>query len=171
MEVKKITKPTLEGDTYLVAQAVNHNAEVLEKVLNRLEKLEEWISDGKPLDFDKFSKSEDMTREEAIDMVRKAFAGWEDEFGRGDDWSKEHKARDMAINALEQELFKDAYIRQVVKERDLAIGQLNELGYSLGEKIRENEKCRGCRYNDGEVHAECVVCNKAESEWRYGRNG
>jgi hypothetical protein len=28
----------------------------------------------------------------------------------------------------------------VVKERDIAIGQLNELGYSLGEKIRPCEK-------------------------------
>jgi hypothetical protein len=39
----------------------------------------------------------------------------------------------------EQEPFKNAYI-QVVKERDIAIGQLNELGYSLGEKIRPCEK-------------------------------
>lgn len=46
-------------------------------------------------------------------------------------------------------------------ERDIAIGQLNELGYSLGEKIRPCDKgCGGCHYNDGEPHAECVVCNK-----------
>ena len=139
MKVKKVSKPTLEGDTYLVARAVNHNAEVLEGALNRLEKLEEWVSEDEPIDFDKFSKSEDMAREEAIDMVRKAFAGWEDEFDRGDDWSKEHKARDMAIKALEQEPFKNAYI-QVVKERDIAIGQLDELGYSLGEKIEPRNK-------------------------------
>ena len=40
----------------------------------------------------------------------------------------------------ERESFKNAYI-QVVKERDIAIGQLNELGYSLGEKIRYCEDC------------------------------
>ena len=30
----------------------------------------------------------------------------------------------------------------------------------------ENEKnvCKDCYYNDGEVHAECVICDKAESE-------
>lgn len=37
---KKITKPELDGDTYLIAQAVNHNAELLESALNRIEKLE-----------------------------------------------------------------------------------------------------------------------------------
>lgn len=29
---------------------------------------------------------------------------------------------------------------QIKWERDIAIGQLEELGYSLGEKIREDEK-------------------------------
>ena len=143
MKVKKVSKPTLEGDTYLVARAVNHNAEVLEGALNRIKELEKHLTNEKRAEklrnLEEFVQSEDMAREEAIDMVRKAFAGWEDEFDRGDDWSKEHKARDMAIKALEQEPFKNAYI-QVVKERDIAIGQLNELGYSLGEKIEPRNK-------------------------------
>lgn len=40
MKAKKITKPELEGDTYLIAQAVNNNAEVLEDALNRIKALE-----------------------------------------------------------------------------------------------------------------------------------
>ena len=40
MIAKKITKPTLEGDTYLIAQAVNHNAELLGNALNRIKELE-----------------------------------------------------------------------------------------------------------------------------------
>lgn len=44
------------------------------------------------------------------------------------------------IKTLEQETFKNAYIKQVVKERDIAIGQLNELGYSWGEKIEPCDK-------------------------------
>lgn len=40
MKVKKITKPELEGDTYLIAQAVNHNAELLGNALNRIKELE-----------------------------------------------------------------------------------------------------------------------------------
>lgn len=28
----------------------------------------------------------------------------------------------------------------------------------------EEDVCKGCCYNDGEVHAECVICDKAESE-------
>lgn len=33
----------------------------------------------------------------------------------------------------------------------------------------EDEACKDCYYNDGEVHAECVICDKSESEdkkWR-----
>lgn len=44
-----------------------------------------------------------MTKEEAIEEVEAAFDIWEWEFGAGDDWSKAHEARDMAIKALEQE--------------------------------------------------------------------
>ena len=143
MKVKKVTKQEPYGYTRLIEQVVNHNAEVLESALGRIKELEKHLTKEKRaeklLNFEEFSKSEDMTREEAIDMVKKAFAGWEDEFGTGDDWSREHKARDMAIKALEQEPFKGAYI-QVAKERDIAIEQLRELGYSLGEKIRPCEK-------------------------------
>lgn len=28
----------------------------------------------------------------------------------------------------------------------------------------EKDVCKDCYYNDGEVHAECVMCDKAESE-------
>lgn len=38
-KIKKITKP-FEGDTYLVAQAINRNAEVLEDALRRIWELE-----------------------------------------------------------------------------------------------------------------------------------
>ena len=97
-----------------------------------------------------------MTTEEAISLVRKAFdtwENWESDVNGGDDWSEEHKARDMAIDALEQEPFKGAYI-QVVKERDIAIEQLRELGYSLGEKIRPYEKEQEPII--GEVRAEII---------------
>ena len=141
MEVKKITKQEPYGYTRLIEQVVNNNAEVLEKVLNRLEKLEEWVSEEEPIEIEEFSKSEDMSREEAIGLVEDAFAMWENEFDTGQDWSREHNARDMAVKALEQEPFKNAYI-QVAKERDIAIGQLNELGYSLGEKIEPNDKVK-----------------------------
>lgn len=31
------------------------------------------------------------------------------------------------------------------------------------QKSEENV-CEDCYYNDGEVHAECIICDKAESE-------
>lgn len=169
MKVKKVSKPALHADTYSVACVVNNNAEVLEGALNRIKELEKSMTKE---EIEEFAPSEDMTREEIIALVRVAFAKWENWESDGkDDWSGKHNARDAAIKALEQEPFKNAYI-QVAKERDIAIGQLNELGYSLGEKIKscrcvgnsDNKKCRGCPYNDGEVHAECVVCNNDKSE-------
>lgn len=44
-----------------------------------------------------------MTKEESIAMVRSAFSAWESEYDYGDDWSKEHEARDMAIAALKRD--------------------------------------------------------------------
>ena len=32
------------------------------------------------------------------------------------------------------------------------------------DKVIHNHPCEDCYYNDGEVHAECVICDKAESE-------
>lgn len=43
-----------------------------------------------------------MTREEAIEIVKSAFSAWESEFRvPNDDWSEEHEALDMAIEALQ----------------------------------------------------------------------
>lgn len=45
-----------------------------------------------------------MTREEAIEAVKTAFGMWECEFDCfGEDWTNEHKARDMAIEALQEQ--------------------------------------------------------------------
>lgn len=44
MKVKKVSKP-FEGDNYMVAQAINRNAEVLEDALRRIEKLERQRKD------------------------------------------------------------------------------------------------------------------------------
>lgn len=44
-----------------------------------------------------------MTREEAIEIVKSAFSAWESEFRvPNDDWSEEHEALDMAIEALRE---------------------------------------------------------------------
>jgi hypothetical protein len=61
-----------------------------------------------------------MTREEAIEEVEVAFDIWESEYDTGNDWSKEHEARDMAIKALEQEPVLDKLRERV---------ELEKLGY------------------------------------------
>ena len=46
-----------------------------------------------------------MTREEAIEIVKSAFSAWESEFRvPNDDWSEEHEALDMAIEALKTDI-------------------------------------------------------------------
>ena len=55
-----------------------------------------------------------MTREEAIESVKSAFDAWEYQYDTGDDWSREHEARNMAIKALNQEPCDDATSRQAV---------------------------------------------------------
>lgn len=94
MKVKKVSKPTLECDTYLIAQAVNHNAEVLEDALNRISKLEK-------------------TKLSALQPV-------------------------------------------VPTQNWVPVSERLPKPYN-GES--ENKECRGCPYNDGEVHAECVIEN------------
>lgn len=32
------------------------------------------------------------------------------------------------------------------------------------EADNEKDVCKGCYYNDGEVHAECVICDKTDKE-------
>lgn len=49
-----------------------------------------------------------------------------------------------------------------------AIVDLDEETFlNLVKKVLEETKdnvCKDCRYDDGEAHAECVLCDKAESE-------
>ena len=105
----------------------------------------------KLLEIEEFVKSEDMTKETAERIVKGITDKIENNTADINDWAEfwgftvdeYEEFLDMPIKSLEQEPIKDAflnYIRQVVKERDIAIEQLNELGYSLGEKIRPCEK-------------------------------
>lgn len=58
----------------------------------------------------------------------------------GEPWNLLQILANINILIGTQESFK-AYVQQVRAERDIAIEQLNELGYSLGEKIRYCDDC------------------------------
>jgi hypothetical protein len=58
----------------------------------------------------------EISDEEAIEIVKTAFETWENEYGTGD-WSKEYKARDMAIQALKKESCEDCISRKTLIER------------------------------------------------------
>lgn len=68
-------------------------------------------------------------------------------------------------------------IRQhLLDEHDKEMGELKAKVYAYERiiansnfapmiiKDSEDKVCRGCHYDDGEPHAECVVCDKVESE-------
>lgn len=97
-----------------------------------------------------------MIREEAIEIVKSAFSAWESEFRvPNDDWSEEHEALDMAIEALSSEAV------QGVGRYENAIQKLRELPrYINGVKVRRIEKmptkadtvevvrCKDCKHNN-----------------------
>lgn len=45
-----------------------------------------------------------VTYEEAVDLTQSAYGAWEGEYETGDDWSKMHEARDLAVNALRKQI-------------------------------------------------------------------
>lgn len=83
-----------------------------------------------------------MEEEEAIKIVRRAFDVWESEYDTGDDWSEKHKARDMAIKALEQEPCEN----DKIKEKIL---------YDLEHPDLQNEKRYG--FEGGLMYAREVI--------------
>ena len=49
-----------------------------------------------------------MTNQEAAELVKAAFQAWECEYGStSEDWSEEHKACQMAVDALESQTVED----------------------------------------------------------------
>ena len=89
-----------------------------------------------------------MTNEEAkltVDYLKEM----QEEYIEGEGYERhplpEWYALDKAIELLEQQPSDDSVFKnlwaQVKWERDVAIEQLEQLGYSLGEKIRTSEDC------------------------------
>lgn len=78
---------------------------------------------------------------------------------KGDMWVNKSDVTDEAFSA----------IAQYCLEHNVAMNfDYKEKRYRLAvteiEEEFENETCKNCRYNDGEVHAECVICDKPERE-------
>ena len=99
-----------------------------------------------------------MTDEEVIKNLKKLKSFHNGSYGT---------AIDMAIKALEQQTSDEynykALWNMVKKERDIAIGQLHELGYEFGEKIRSSNDC---------ISREAVIdIIDFEDKWLFDANG
>jgi hypothetical protein len=76
-------------------------------------------------------KDKKMTNQEAAEIVKHAFQMCESEYGMtGEDWSEEHKACEMAVNALKTPAisleFIEGYIKQLEKlDAPLAKNDIN----------------------------------------------
>lgn len=66
-----------------------------------------------------------MTKDEAIEKVIDAFSAWECEYDTGQDWSEEHEARDMAIEALDTEAIPIDWIKKRIEDINEYISILN----------------------------------------------
>lgn len=86
-----------------------------------------------------------MTKEEAIQLVENAFNCWESEFKTiDDDWSYEHEARDMAIEALKRDDPKVEFQKHFEAS--------TICGYSAKEIALFADACRRCGITEAEMH-------------------
>ena len=114
-----------------------------------------------------------MTREEAKQVLRHIIQVADtSDCGIKEIDGTDEEALEMAIKALEIEPCDDAVSRevfeQVVCERDIAIEQLNELGYEFGEKIDQEPKTgHWIAHSDGIwiKHYECSECGKVHDTY------
>jgi predicted transcriptional regulator len=98
-----------------------------------------------------------MTKEEAIQQVENAFDAFESEWKvLGDDWSYEHEARDMAIEALKRDDPKTEFQKRFEKS--------TFCGYSAKELLMFADACRRSNINEVDLHE---FCTNVESAWKY----
>ena len=111
-----------------------------------------------------------MNTHEAIKILRNT--AW---LGTNEDREKTEQAIEVVAEALQQEpkMVHQETLEQVMWERDIAIEQLKELGYGLGEKIRTDEaleqesSCRNTRQVDLISRQDAIkeISDEFENEW------
>lgn len=98
-----------------------------------------------------------MTKEDAINNVIAAFEVWEGEFSTfGSDWSEEHEARDMAIEALKRDDPEVEFKKRFEKT--------TFCGYSAEKLLMFADACRKNNITEEELHNFCL---NAESAFNY----
>ncbi len=107
-----------------------------------------------------------MTNEEAIEVLKDLWRYEHSEFSEKDI----REALDMAIRALKNEqtdgdLISKSVLDQIKWERDIAISQLQELGYELGEKPRTEKTAELRIVGNTTMHYECSLCGGAVDKW------
>lgn len=82
-----------------------------------------------------------MTREEAIEIVKSAFSAWESEFRvPNDDWSEEHEALDMAIEALQTDIVRCEDCKYKGKVGDLLVCRIHEVSTRADDYCSRGER-------------------------------
>ena len=98
-----------------------------------------------------------MKAKEAIQQVENAFDAWESEWKvSGDDWSYEHEARDMAIEALKRD---DPEV-----EFQKRLEHTTVCGYPFKELMVFADACRKYNVSESDMHEFCL---NAESALQY----
>ena len=98
-----------------------------------------------------------MTKDQVIENVRAAFEIWEGEFSTfGSDWSEEHEARDIAIEALKRDDPEVEFQKRFEKT--------TFCGYSAEELLVFADACKRNNISKEELHNFCL---NAESAFNY----
>lgn len=106
-----------------------------------------------------------MTRNDHIDILRAI--RWEIDNGRGGDFLPEQTARQL--EALDSAIYALGTIEQLRWERDIALGQLEGLGYGLGEEPRTARWERHPVKKNREWDV-CSACKIGTKRREYGTN-
>lgn len=100
-----------------------------------------------------------MTKDQAIEIVKETFKNcefYEFEFGYNDNWSEEHEARDMAIEALKRDDPEMEFKKRFEKT--------TFCGYSAEKLLMFADACKRNNITEEELHDFCL---NAESAFNY----
>jgi hypothetical protein len=101
-----------------------------------------------------------IKRQAAIDALGVKPLAWtegEYELGLQNQWEHDVNAI-RALPSVQPKPKPECSCEQIKWERDMAIAQLNELGYGLGEKPRTGHWIEIAQYSDGKHKIECSEC-------------
>ena len=90
---------------------------------------------------------------------------YSDDFIKGFECGVERQFNADMADKTDGDLISKSVLDQIKWERDLAISQLQDLGYELGEKPRAEKTAELRIVGNTTMHYECSLCGGAVDKW------